>query len=179
MCENRFGPGPSCRSLQHSPRLVGRGWLPLPKNSTPLSVLWASDFGPSCRSFLRLGRKKSWLWAWLCVCVCVAIVVVTLWADNWRWHWSAGRRAVCCRVADRPRTGQLSTHHRRIADSPVWLSEPSAHRALRLSADHSCRHSQTEGNYSLYVVQFWKILLCLEITFEQKRHWNRLVQVSL
>ena len=114
-----------------------------------------------------------------CVCVCVAIVVVTLWADNWRWHWSAGRRAVCRRVADRPRTGQLSTHHRRITDSPVWLSEPSAHRALRLSADHSCRHSQTEGNYSLYVVQFWKILLCLEITFEQKRHWNRLVQVSL
>jgi len=74
------------------------------------------------------------------------VVVIALWADNWWWHQSAGRWSVCRWVTDRLRTGQLSTHYRCIADTPVWLSEPTAHWTLWLSADHTCRHSQTKGN---------------------------------
>ena len=34
-------------SAPQTPKLVGRGWLPLPTNCIPASALWASSFGPS------------------------------------------------------------------------------------------------------------------------------------
>ena len=41
------------------PQRIGEGvGCPLPKNPTPLSALWASEFGTLGRSFLRIGRKN-------------------------------------------------------------------------------------------------------------------------
>jgi len=88
---------------------------------------------------LRCGTTVVW----------TAVVFVALWADNWRRHWSTRRWTVCGRVADRLRTGQLSTHHGRIADPLVRLSEPTTHWALWLSTHYSCRHPQAEGVYRI------------------------------